>query len=293
VTPALRPGLESFSPFRRLLLVLDTMSGFTASAEAAARLARQFEAELAALYVESEEILRLAGHPGARLIVAKPETEPEGEKARDLDADALARALRARAEEVRRAVERAARGSEVSASFEVRRGRIAAEVASLAADSDLVIVAWAERAAWPGPISTARAAEAITQANPGSILFLREDRALTGPVVIAFDGTEAAERALEAGAAIAGTAGNPCEVILKTAKIAEAERWQSEIRKRFAGMGVEMEFLHLPGRGKDELCAAAHRRGAALMVVGAGARGDETLAGELLDRLSCSLLLVR
>ncbi|MCC7016247.1 MAG: universal stress protein [Rhodospirillales bacterium] len=293
MTPAFRPGPESLAPFRRLLLVLDAMSGFAASAEAAARLARRFEAEFAALYVESEEILRLAGHPGARLVATKPESETERKKIAGVDPEMLARALRARAEEVRRAVERAARGSEVNASFEVRRGRIAAEVASRASDSDLVIVAWAERSAWPGPISTARAAEAIARANPGSILFLREDRALTGPVVVAFDGTDAAERALEAGAAIAGTAGNPCEVILKTAKIAEAERWRNEIEKRLAAMGVEMEFLHLPGGGRDEFCAAAHRRGAALVVVGASAREDTTRAGELLDRLSCSLLLVR
>ena len=293
MTPAFRPGQESLLPFRRLLLVLDAMSGFAASAEAAVRLARHFEAEFAALYVESEEILRLAGHPGARLVAATPETETGSEKTSGLDAEALARALRARAEEVRRTVEQAARGSAVSASFAIRRGRIAAEVASFASQSDLVIVAWAERAAWPGPISTARAAEAMARANPGSILFLREGRALTGPVVVAFDGTEAAERALEAGAAIAGTAGNPIEVILATPRMAEAERWQDEIRKRLAGTNAELEFLHLPGGGRDELCTAARARGAALVVVGADMRGDETRAGELLDRLSCSLLLVR
>jgi nucleotide-binding universal stress UspA family protein len=291
MTPARAPGPEGLLPFRRLLLVLDAMSGFAASAEAAARLARHFEAEFAALYVESEEILRLAGHPGARLVAAKPETESI--TTTGLDAEALARALRARAEEVRRTVERAARGSSVSASFAIRRGRVAAEVASFASQSDLVIVAWAERAAWPGPISTAHAAEAIARANPGSILFLREDRALAGPVVVAFDGTAAAERALEAGAAIAGTAGNPVEVILATPRMAEAERWRDEIQKRLAGSNVETQFLHLPGGGKDELCAAARARGAALVVVGAGARAVEPSAGELLDRLSCSLLLVR
>jgi len=293
VTPAFRPGQESLLPFRRLLLVLDAMSGFTASAEAAARLARHFEAEFAALYVESEEILRLAGHPGARLVAATPETETGSEKTAGLGAEALARALRARAEEVRRTVEQAARGSAVSASFAIRRGRIAAEVASFASQSDLVIVAWAERAAWPGPISTARAAEAMARANPGSILFLREGSALTGPIVVAFDGTETAERALEAGAAIAGTAGNPIEVILTTPRMAEAERWRDEIQKRLAGTNAELEFLHLPGGSRDELCAAARARGAALVVVGADVHGDETLAGELLDRLSCSLLLVR
>ena len=291
MTPAFRPGQESLLPFRRLLLVLDAMSGFAASAEAAARLARHFEVEFAALYVESEEILRLAGHPGARLVAATPETESI--KTAGLDAEALARALRARAEEVRRTVEQAARGSSGIASLPIRRGRIAAEVASFASQSDLVIVAWAERAAWPGPISTARAAEAMARANPGSILFLREGRALTGPVVVAFDGTEAAERALEAGAPIAGTAGNPIEVILTTPRMAEAERWRDDIRKRLAGTNAELEFLHLPGGGRDQLCAAARARGAALVVVGADMRGDETRAGELLDRLSCSLLLVR
>lgn len=267
------------------------MTGFAASVEAAARLACYFEAEFATLYVESEEILRLAGHPGARLIAAKSETksmEPMG-----LDAGALTRALRVRAEEVRHTVERAARGSAVSASFQIRRGRIAAEVASIASRSDLVIVAWAERAAWPGPISTARAAEAMARANPGSILFLREGRALTGPVIVAFDGTEAAERALEVGAAIAGASGNSIELILTTPRMAEAERWRGKIQQRLAGTNAELEFLHLPGGGRDELCAAAQERGAALVIICPDTQEDATRAGELLDRLSCSLLLVR
>jgi nucleotide-binding universal stress UspA family protein len=204
----------------------------------------------------------------------------------------MARAFQARAEGVRRAVEQAARASALSASFEIRRGRIAAEVAATAIATDLVVVAWAEHAAWPGPISTARAAEAIVRANPGSILFLREGRALTGPVVVAFDGGPAAERALAAGVAIAGAAGNPCEIILTTARIAEADRWRNDIRERSAGAGVEMEFLHLPGGGTDSLCAAARTRGAALVVVGASQDLNGRL-GALLDRLACSLLLVR
>ena len=291
MTPALRPGPEGLLPFRRLLLVLDAMTGFAASAEAAARLARYFEAEFATLYVESEEILRLAGHPGARLVAANPATKSL--ETPSLDAGVLTRALRVRAEEVRHTVERAARGSAVSASFQIRRGRIAAEVASIASRSDLVIVAWAERAAWPGPISTARAAEAMARANPGSILFLREGRALTGPVIVAFDGTEAAERALEVGAAIVGASGNSIELILTTPRMAEAERWRGEIQQRLAGTNAELEFLHLPGGGRDELCAAARTRGAALVIICPDTQKDATRAGELLDRLSCSLLLVR
>ncbi len=291
MTPTLRPGSESSLPFRRLLLVLDAMTGFAASAEAAARLARCFEVEFTTLYVESEEILRLADHPGARLVAAKSEAKSVGPVG--LDAGALARALRARAEEVRRTVEQAARGSAVNASFEIRRGRIAAEVASIASRADLVIVAWAERAAWPGPISTARAAESMARANPGSILFLREGRALTGPVVVAFDGTEAAERALEVGAAIAGASRNPIELILTTPRMAEAERWQDTIQKRLADTNAKLEFLHLPVGGVNELCAAARMRGAALVVVCPDTQEDATRAGELLDRLSCSLLLVR
>ncbi|MBM3951188.1 MAG: universal stress protein [Rhodospirillales bacterium] len=289
---ARRPEAGSLAPFRRLLLVLDAMSGY-ASAEAAARLARRFEAEFAALYIESEELLRLAGHPGARLIGRSPETEPGETTSSNLDTAALARALRARADEIRRAVERAARESALSASFEVRRGRIAAEVAACAAETDLVIVAWAEHAAWPGPISTGRAAEAIARANPRSILFLREDRALSGAVVVLFDGGAAAERALQAAAAIAGAAGNPCEVVLRTPRIAEADRWRSDIRARLADAGIELEFLHLPGGDGEALCAAARRRGASLVVVGTDGESEKSIAGDLLDRLSCSLLLVR
>lgn len=87
---------------------------------------------------------------------------------------------------------------------------------------------------------------------------------------------------------IAGAAGSPCEVILTTPRIAEADRWRNDIRERFTGTDIAIEFLHLPGGGMDALGAAARRRGAVLVVVGADGH-----AGALLDRLPCSLLLVR
>ena len=100
--PARSSGLELAAPFRRLLLVLDAMSG-VASAAAAVRLARCFEAEFAALYVESEDLIRLAGNPAARLVGSKPDADPGEATPARLDSESMIRTFQARAGEIRRA----------------------------------------------------------------------------------------------------------------------------------------------------------------------------------------------
>jgi len=111
--------------FRRILVGLDASQASLAAVEAAAALARRVGAELAGLFVEDEDVLRLAAL--AFGVVRVPSGAREALDLRTAQAEQ--RALAARARE---ALERAAAGQRLACSFTVARGRVVAEVLAAA-----------------------------------------------------------------------------------------------------------------------------------------------------------------
>ena len=101
---------------RRIVAAVDASQRGLEALEQAVRLAAELEAELQGVFVEDEDLLRLAGLPFAS------EVTPSS-RGRRLDPLSMTRALRAQAERVRRALERAAGGRRVPWSFQVKRGR--------------------------------------------------------------------------------------------------------------------------------------------------------------------------
>lgn len=295
---------EQAPAFRRLLFVLDALSESMAGAEIAALLARRFAADLAALYVESEDLARLAGHPGVGFVATRPPAiAPNGAPpSSESDLAGIAETLRAKREEGRRAVEQASRARAVRASFEIHRGRIVAAVAERAAISDLVVVGWTESLAI---FDAARrdqtptgAMEALAERVPGSILFVCEGRSPregidAGSVAVFFDGSAAAGRAVETAAMISESDGGALNVVLVTPRPAEAARWQDEIARRLAASDLRLAFRHLPEGGMDALGAALAALGTRLAVIPAPVPGDAGPIARRLGRRGCSLLLVR
>jgi len=101
---------------RRILVGLDSsptsLRGLAAAAEMAARL----DAELVGLFVEDDNLLRLAELPNSF------EIGLQSARSRNLDPEVIARLFRQMAERARVAVERAAEREHVRCSFEVARG---------------------------------------------------------------------------------------------------------------------------------------------------------------------------
>lgn len=308
MTPAAsdRPPTEGdpVPSFRRLLFVLDALSESMPGAEIAALLARRFAADLAALYVESEDLARLAGHPGVGFVATRPSAfAPQGTPpSSESGLAGIAETLRAKREEGRRAVEQASHARSVRASFEIHRGRMVAAVAERAVATDLVVVGWSESLtvfdAARRDQPPASAIEDLAARVPGSILFLCEGRSPrdgidAGPVTVFFDGGAAAGRAVETAAAIAESDGGALTVVLATPRPAEAARWQEEIARHLAATGLRIAFLHLPEGGMDALGAALAALGTRLAVIPAPLPSDAGPITRRLGRRGCSLLLVR
>lgn len=191
---------ERATTFRRIVVGVDASAASLDAVAAAADLARRVGAELAGLFVEDEDLLRLAALPFARVVRV-----PSGAR-EAIDREAAERELRAVAARAREAIERAASGRRVSASFRVRRGRVVAEVLAAAGEEDLLVLGTAgyrrSREAALGQTARAAAARAAS-----SVLLLRRGGTVAGRVVAVDDASARAARAILLARALSGPAG--------------------------------------------------------------------------------------
>jgi len=117
----------------RVALVLDSAPRLRPALGAVARLAARLEGELSAVFVEDEGLLHWASLPFTREVGFPTASR------REFDAEAMARALRAGAEGLRRQLESAALGASVPLRFRVSRGALLGELLRAAAEADLVV----------------------------------------------------------------------------------------------------------------------------------------------------------
>jgi hypothetical protein len=181
---------EVKSGSRRVLVVLSAIgSPPQGLLDAGAALARGVAAELAGLFVEDEELLRLVALPVAR-VVGYPSAAP-----RAVDFEAMARALRAAGERAAAALRAAAERENVPSSFQITRGRVTAEVAAASMEADLVLLGrGAHPAEWSGMTKTARA---VAERSRRPVVLVGAGRSI-GPPAVLYDASPTGERALAA-----------------------------------------------------------------------------------------------
>lgn len=285
-------GEDSSFRFGRILMALDATSEVPWAVDVIAALAARLDADLRGLFVEDEDLLKLAEHRDlSAFSLVKATREP-------LDSGVVTRALRLQVQSSRRAIEEAARRHRVASTFEVRRGRVAEVVMESAAGTDLVVVGWTSGGVptrpgnpWTRPGAVARA---VAAGAARSVLLLRKGGRLDGPILVAYDGSAGSGHALEAAALLSGQGMGVLEVVLIESNLDRCSLWRTEIASWLASRRVRTEFLHLASPDVARLTRAAHRHHAAILVAGADLLfvEGETDSG-LLEQVDCSLLLVR
>lgn len=291
MTPA--PGGEAPASrrFRRVVVAFDWGSENVGAVEAATTLAARLRAELRAMFVEDIDLVRLAEHPR---LCAFSTLSASG---RDLTAEHLKRVLKLRLSRSQAAIEEAAARRQIKCAFEVRRGRLLTEAFSATTDDDLVIVSWEPAAGspWGGsrtPPSVV--ARALSEARARSVLLLHPATPTAGPVLVAYDDTDAAKAALAAAAQIADQDGGVIEVALLSGRPSAADAWARSITNALAGSPIGVNFVHLPHSSLEGFCRLATRQRASLLVVGADlALAHDDGGRRALEGVGCSVLLVR
>lgn len=181
---------------RRVLVAVDASACGRAALAAAAALASGAGAAVVALFVEDEDLLRLAALPRAVGFLG-----PGG--ARPLDPVSMARALRGVGEALRREVEDLAGRARVPASFRAVRGRVAPSIVAAARDVDVVVLG--RRGTGAGGAGLGATARAVATAA-GAVLLLDARDRVEGPVIVADDGGPDGAVALALAATLARAA---------------------------------------------------------------------------------------
>lgn len=201
----------------------------SAALAAAAALAASLQAELAGLFVEDINLLRMAALPFTR------ELGLASALLRPIEITDIEREFRRHAERTRKALEEAALASSLRWSFQVIRGQPLAAALSAASDADLLVVG-----------GTAHAAAAIPQKGTGSLKTARGLR--TRPVAVLYDGSPQAERALALAAALAQRVGCPLTLFVAADNEADFGNMRSRARDLLAASDGAATILWLRGR---------------------------------------------
>jgi nucleotide-binding universal stress UspA family protein len=271
---------------RRILVALDASARSRCALDSALSLAGQTHAEIEALFVEDINLLRLAQMPFAR------EVEYPSGSGRQIDQASMERMLKARAVEARRSLEQAAARARVTCSFRVVRGGIITELLAAALEADLLVLGRASSELLRRRLgSTARGVMARTGK---SLLVVQPDAVPRSPVVVAYSGDEAADRALSAAAQLARACGGDLVVLALAGDRESAGKLAETAGERLREEGFAGRFRSRVGAGPERLVRTVlEERAGALVLAPTSPVLEATSLQELIQEVSCAVFLVR
>jgi nucleotide-binding universal stress UspA family protein len=224
---------------RRIVMALDTASSALPAIEAAAGLALGLNAELVALFIEDERLLRFAGLPFAR------ELGYASARSRPLAPAAVEHALRAQAEQLRRLLAATAKRLSLAWTLEIVRGEMSHSLLARTGASDLLVLGRSEYS-WPG---------AYRRGDPAQHFPALAAR----PVAVVFDGSAAGLRALSIASTLAGVAETELTVLIP---VSGSETF-GDLRQRAAqhlGGRAGASYFYLPDSGAESIMRTARTR---------------------------------
>ncbi len=195
---------------RRIVVGLDFGPQSRPALEAAASLAGELDAELEALFVESDELHRMAGMPFAR------EVGVGSASARRLDPAALERTLQAQARLARRVLAELAEARPLRWRLRVTRGSVTGEIVATATPEDLTVVGIPR---W-GPEALQFAPEA-----PATLLVLPPSGRFRGPLAAVCPVGVEPQRAVDLLLPLSSAVGDGLTLLVAAPDVGAAKSW--------------------------------------------------------------------
>lgn len=268
----------------RVLVTFDTSPLGQAALEAAAGLASGLGAELAGLFVEDINLMRMAQLPFAR------ELGLSSAAVRRVEAAQLERALRLQAERVRTALAEAARELQLQWSFQVVRGAVFNAVFDSVRELDLVVFG---KTSYGIPEKRGRtmpqSAAGGEAGRPTALVTSLSPR----PVIALYDRSPAALRALAAALALARTTRTELVLLIVAADAESFVALRGQAEAWLAQHGQAARYLWLPTRDAAAIGQAVRAQsGAALLWYGEETPADWRAFSTLVGALDCPVVLV-
>jgi nucleotide-binding universal stress UspA family protein len=278
---------EQESGIGLILVALDASPHSRAALEAATELATGLRAELLGLYVEDINLLKLAGSSFAW------ETSFLSASRRQLSTSEIERQLRAQASRIRRAMAVTAGRAQVPWSFRVARGAIASELLTAAAEADLVILGKTGRSL-AGRRRLGSTARTVLAQATCLTLVLQQGARLRLPVVVVYDGSPMARKALDASIHLVRGKNGYLTVFILADERDMAKSLQTDVAEWLRERGMEAGYRWLVGVDVTRLTELVEEEGCGVLVIPSqGSRLHNEMFLTLLDEVECPVLLVR
>ncbi|HRW08518.1 MAG TPA: universal stress protein [Caldilineaceae bacterium] len=272
---------------RRIVVALDATAQSAILLEAAALLAQHLGVELTGIFVEDSNLLRL----GELSFVQ--ETGSYAPARRPLQAAQLERQLRSQAAALQRAIRNTAERYQIPWTFQVLRGPIADELRKAAAETDLFIVG-RSRQSRQGRVPLGTTTRAVVITAPRFTLVLHQQPVWQQPVVVVYDGSAAAERALTLATQLTQAEDVPLMVVLVGEEAAMAQELRQTVATWLHQRGLRAHYQWLSRANIARLVnVVVAAQSGALVLPGKDLAAQETALLALLDELQCPVLLVQ
>ena len=225
---------------------------------------------------EDVKLLRLAGLPFAQ------ETGAASARVRRLHATDMERALVAQGRQLRQALEVAARQVPFAWAFEVVRGELL-DIALAQSGADMLVLGCTRRPGYAG-------AGARQPARPHAPALLGARR-----IMVVYDDSAAAMRALEAAHALAGMARSALVVLVRGSNAEGVAALRAQASAWLAGRGaVKASFVSPRERDIASVARESRTQEAAAVLLPAPEGAPEAAhLAELVDEIACPVVLVR
>jgi hypothetical protein len=255
----------------RIVIALDTASLVAPVIETGAALGAGLHAMLDALFVEDEQLLRLAALPFAR------ELGFPSARLRRIEAEDVERALRGQVDQVRRQLAAAAAALELPWQLRVLRGDVLRTAFGYASVADILVLGRSVAAAMPDAGQSAQAG--FPNLRRRAILAL-------------FDGNAPGVKALAAAQALARIAPGELVVLIPASGPEPFRR----LREQAAAIAVPgapgpSQYVSIPDLATATIARTVRAHGAAVLVWPGDGRDQGVLAG-IVDAVPCPVVVV-
>lgn len=278
-------GIQQRAGFKieHVLVALDGSPQSRAALQAATNLAAILGADVTGVFVEDQNLIRMAELPFAR------EVRWFSGEPRAMAPRALKRSLRAQAARVRKELIQRAESLGLAWQFERRLGHTIEVLLARARQADIVVLGRASQRARRKVGSTA---QALIRAPGSPTLILPEDAQLPARILVLYDGSSIAEHVLQAGAALAANFGQGISVLIVAPDKPSAAGLQQECAEKLRGFQLQADYRWLVSPSRGDLARALEVVGA-IAVVPPLIRARETVGlTRLIDQLGCPILIV-
>jgi nucleotide-binding universal stress UspA family protein len=245
---------------RHILVALDASKHSQAVLETAASLAAKLESEILGLFVEDINLLRLEELPFVR------EINFQRMVGRAFENGEIQRKLRARAALVRHEVEDIAERYQIRSTFRVVRGPVDTELLAAALEADLLAIGQLGHSVIRRSRLGSTAQTAVAQAS-SAVLVVRAGFEIRQPILVIYDGSEVALRALALAVNLAGKKGD-IRVLIWAVDDEAAYAERQTVSTFLEPAGIEAEYQHFKSDDSAVILELIRKQTVGMIVLG-------------------------